>query len=71
MHAAMGGQMLITYTLYLRGGPERPDAFEPFMGRSGGHAIERARALLEQRPHYEAIDVFFGDTRLFRVQRTP
>ena len=61
--------MLTTYTLYLRGGPNSPDPFEPFLGRTGSEAIERARTLLEQRPQYEAVEVFFGDNRLFRVQR--
>ncbi len=59
----------MTYTLYLRGGPETSDTFEPFMGRSGSEAMERARALLEETQHYEAVDVFFGETQLFTVQR--
>jgi hypothetical protein len=62
--------MLTTYTLYLRGARGKPDRFEPFLGRSGGEAIGRARELLEQNPDYEAVDVCFGDTELFRVQRT-
>ena len=62
--------MLMTYTLYLQGAAEGPDSFEPFMARSGGEAMERARTLLEERPECNAVEVFFGETQLFRVQRS-
>jgi hypothetical protein len=61
--------MFVTYTLYLRGAGEEPDAFEPFLGRTGSEAIERARILLEEKPQYDGVDVFFGDTQLFSVAR--
>jgi hypothetical protein len=61
--------MFVTYTLYLRGMGAEPDAFEPFLGRTSSEAIERARLILEQKPQYEGVDVFFGDTQLFSVAR--
>ncbi len=61
--------MLKTYTLYLRAGAEGADTFEPVLCRSSGEAVTRALDLLEHHPQYIAVDVFFGDSELFRVKR--
>ncbi len=64
-----GETMLTTYTLYLRDGREGPDAFEPFMAETAGAAITRGQVLLGDNPLFTAVDVYFGETLLFRVQR--
>lgn len=61
--------MLKTYTLYLRDGRDGPSAFEPAMCRSNDEAVAKALELLDRHPDCHAVDVFFGDTELFRVKR--
>jgi hypothetical protein len=61
--------MLKTYTLYLRdhGAEAR---FEPALCQSDADAMAKARALLAAHPECFAIDVCFGDDRLFRIGRS-
>lgn len=61
--------MLETYTLYLRDGRDGPAAFEPVMCRTSAELMQKACAVLARHPECEAIDVYFGDTELFRVKQ--
>ena len=65
----MGVSVLKTYTLYLRDGRDTA-RFEPAMCRSASEVVGRANDLLEQNPDCEAIEVFFGDKLLVRVERS-
>lgn len=60
--------VLKTYTLYLR---DHGDAvrFEPTLCSTDLDAMARSRALLDAHPECEAIEVFFGEERLFIVDR--
>lgn len=60
--------MLKTYTLYLRDGRDAR-RFEPVLCRSAPEVMSRANALLALNPDCEAIEVFFGDKMLIRVER--
>ena len=61
--------LLKTYTLYLRDGETGPAAFEPVMCMDDSEVVAKALQVLESNPHYHAVDVFFGDTELFRVKQ--
>jgi len=67
-HAPMGIAVLKTYTLYLRDGRDN-DRFEPAMCASASEVVGRANTLLARNPDCEAIEVFFGDKMLIRVER--
>ena len=67
-NAPMGIALLKTYTLYLRDG-RNMDRFEPAMCRSASEVLGRANALLAQNADCEAIEVFFGDQLIVRVER--
>lgn len=60
--------MLKTYTIYLRDGRE-PSRFEPALCPDDIEALRRARELLALHAECQAVEVFFGDTRLFLVER--
>ena len=62
--------MLKTYTIYLRDGRE-PSRFEPALCRDDVEALRRARELLALHAECQAVEVFFGDTRLFHVEGDP
>lgn len=64
----MGIALLKTYTLYLRDGRSR-DRFVPAMCGSLSEVMRRANELLAQNADCEAIEVFFGDKLLVRVER--
>ena len=59
--------MLITYTLYLidsEGGRQ----FEPVLCDGPVGAIEQARALKSRRPGCAAVEVFFGEALVVRIE---
>ena len=60
--------MLKTYTLYLRGGRD-DNRFEPAMCRSASEVMARANQLLAESADSEAVEVFFDDRMLVRVER--
>lgn len=60
--------MLKTYTIYLRDG-RKPSRFEPALCRDDVEALRRGRELLALHAECHAVEVFFGDTRLFHVER--
>ncbi|MDO8379156.1 hypothetical protein [Phenylobacterium sp.] len=62
--------MLKTYTIYLRDGREGT-RFEPALCRDDVEALRRARELLALHAECQAVEVFFGETRLFHVEREP
>ena len=62
--------MLKTYTLFLRDGGDGA-RFEPALARTDLDAMTRARELLARHPECEAVEVFFGDELLFRVEARP
>jgi len=64
----VGVALLKTYTLYLRDG-RNPSRFEPAMRRSASEVVGRAEALLVLNPDCDAIEVFFGDQMIVRVER--
>jgi hypothetical protein len=59
---------LKTYTLFLRGGGDE-GRFEPALCLTASEAMARARELLADHAECEAIEVFLGDSLLFRVAR--
>lgn len=61
--------MLKTYALFLRGDRDKPQQFQAATCKTDAEALQRARALLVNHPECEAVDVFFGDTELFRVKQ--
>ena len=64
-----GGDLLKTYTLYLRTRRGERKGFEHAMVESTTVLVDRALDLLEERPDVEAVDVCFGETELFQVTR--
>ena len=63
--------MLKTYSFYFRDGPDGVSSFEPVMCASEVELMERAREALAGQPDFEGLDVFFGDTELFRLRQRP
>lgn len=61
--------MLKTYALFLRSDRDKPPQFQAATCKSDAEVLQRARALLARHPECEAVDVFFGDTELFRVKQ--
>ena len=60
--------LLKTYTLYLRDGGDGL-RFLPVLCWNDVEAMARARELLPLHPECEAIDVFFGDDSVCRMER--
>lgn len=60
--------MLTTYTLYLCDGGDQV-RFEPALCATESDAMARARELLGLHPECEAVEAFFGDSHLFRIER--
>ncbi len=58
-----------TYALHLRTADENTSRVEAVTCKTNVEAMQRARALLAQNPHYETVDVSCGDGELFRVKR--
>lgn len=67
-HPRTGVCVLKTYTLYLRDGRDTA-RFEPAMGRSASEVVGRAHDVLAENPDCIAVEVFFGDTLIVRVER--
>jgi hypothetical protein len=61
--------MLKTYALFLRGERDKPQQFLAVACKTNAEALQRARALLAGHPECQAVDIFFGDTELFRVKQ--
>mgnify|MGYP007020159423 CR=1 FL=1 len=61
--------MLKTYALFLRGDGDKPQQFQAVTCKTNAEALQSARALLASHPECQAVDIFFGDTELFRVKQ--
>ncbi len=61
--------MLKTYSFYFRDGPGGMSSFEPVMCVGEVELMEKARVALAGRPDFGGLDVFFGDTELFRLKQ--
>lgn len=57
------------FTFYLEDEDGTPRTFEFHVCPDEQTAVDRARALLEQRTPYQAIEVLEEDDRRFRVER--